>query len=259
MPSSHEDPIGESYASCQEVLPGMPFAYSQKSKGSDNSLILHQLYAANPICCRIIRIGSLKIEPQDQLFIPISFSKEAFSFQVHTNNGEDITINDCDIRWVLAYFGRYLPIMFFGCTPACGERLRTLLNLTKEEYDPSSKDEKPKYMTLLVDNFTAEHYNFLRHNFLLQKIRVIDRVKANEILVNSAPSQAKKCQVSETIPTQTAVPISISQNEELSGDVHKAESEQSKTKLQDRHECLGQTEMKHKFKAQPYYVKVKPA
>ncbi|XP_055946285.1 uncharacterized protein LOC129976636 [Argiope bruennichi] len=156
----------------------------------------------HPLLCRSIRIGTYKVNPDNDLpNFPVNLSAEAISFRAPTlNNSEYVTVSlRCqDVTSVLVHFGDDLPLMFIFTTTNFGENVRAALHLNSSEecyFDPVSTNEKIQKITFLIDSMTDEQRNFLRHCFPGdQKVTEIDQAEANKILVRSTP---RSCNISE--------------------------------------------------------------
>ncbi|KAL1452799.1 hypothetical protein WDU94_006994 [Cyamophila willieti] len=173
------------------------------------------------LLCRTIRIGSMKVFPREKVFI----SRHGIKLVVPQGNQQvQVKIYRHEIVKVLAHFGKGMPVIFYYIRAHVGPRIRELLNMNnkscKSHFDPSSRDETHRRITLLPEKIPDEVKTILSDIYSKDEsstdseetlidgpcLEELSIKEANNILVKSSPPELRNVG-STPIPVQAVAPV----------------------------------------------------
>ncbi|KAJ8674883.1 hypothetical protein QAD02_010669 [Eretmocerus hayati] len=141
------------------------------------------------LTCRTVRIGSYKYVPNEK----ISISSNGLRLEVPTLEDDKSTvivdIRIIDMVKVLIHFAKSMPVLFFYTNPETGLRIRDILGMQDPKgpyFDPASKDQTHKRITLLPEKITEESKAAIKE-ILKSKFEELNTKEANDILVKASP------------------------------------------------------------------------
>ncbi|XP_014277075.1 sentrin-specific protease 6 isoform X2 [Halyomorpha halys] len=150
--------------------------------------------------CRTVRFGTYKVAPEDKILVTEHGLKIKVPSLSKTNCSTVIKILMKDIVKVLIHFGNKSssgPTMFYYITHEASKKIREALHMSSKNknhyFDPTSKEELHKRITLLPDKITEEERLFIKSIYesrcLMEEITWDE---ANDILVRAAPKDIQQ-------------------------------------------------------------------
>ncbi|CAH1402245.1 unnamed protein product [Nezara viridula] len=150
--------------------------------------------------CRTVRFGTYKVAPEDKIIVTEHGLKIKVPSLSKTNSTTVIKILMKDIVKVLIHFGNVSstgPTMFYYITHEASKKIREALHMSSKNknhyFDPTSKEELHKRITLLPDKITQEDRLFIKSIYesrcLMEEITWDE---ANDILVRAAPKDIQQ-------------------------------------------------------------------
>nr|XP_032510951.1 uncharacterized protein LOC116765553 isoform X5 [Danaus plexippus plexippus] len=190
--NQHEQSINMKEPSLSEIEGGT----SDSGIGIDNmddesrEEIFHNLQGIEAFLnCRTIRIGSYRYSPKEKVHISSKGIKIVAPSLKNENRDVALQIPLKDVVRMLVHFGKGLPVIFLYTMNKCGVLIRKALEMMEESgqfYNPSSKEDPYKRITLLPDVLTDETKTVFKSIFG-KRMEELTAKEANEILVRTCP------------------------------------------------------------------------
>ncbi|KAF2897296.1 hypothetical protein ILUMI_08881 [Ignelater luminosus] len=166
-----------------------------KGGGKDDSIDSVDL--TTTLFCRTIRIGSYRYIPIENLIIKSSGIILKVPTPKDPNDIKTIVIERKHMVKVLVNFQKALPVVFYYVVPSVGHLVREQLGMIEGSelyFDPLSKEEAYKRITVLPENVTEETKTVFKHIYG-KPVNIMDELttkEANDILVKTCPRELSK-------------------------------------------------------------------